>query len=176
MKLFIHVFLGFLIFKNCDAKEYAGFNLCEKITAQQIDIIANNYDVGIIENKNPNIQEIKILNYPIAKGSYSVNVYIYKNVLHRIIIDALKDPSNPKLVTIIEDKYKTKYEASNSAGVSRIYDTFSIDKNIQLQRSVGFGFEDDIQYSCPGIEKIMRNELELERKNEAIKQSGGSKL
>lgn len=158
------------------SKEYVGFQLCDKVNNKNLESIVKNYETININNKNPNIDQRKILNYPIAKGLYTIQIYIYRGFLHRIEIDALNDLSEPKLANIIDEKYKTKYELSSSAGYVKSYDTSSTDKSIDINRSVGFGFKDDITYSCPKIEKKMRSEIESERNSESLKNSGGSKL
>ena len=176
MKHLINFFLSFLFIQNCESKEYFGFDLCEKITNKKIELILKSYDGKIFESDVPKVQKIGLKNYPIAKGFYNIEIYTYKEVLHRITIDVFNDPSTPKLANLINDKYKTKYEVSSSAGYAKLFDTSNSDKNIDLRRTVGFGFSDEIEYPCSKIETKMRKELEIERKIEADKQAGSSKI
>jgi hypothetical protein len=199
MKNLFTIAVALLCANSANAKEYLGFNLCGKMTAAQIQIVAGDkplslrdFDVPLLEGqtKTPDIKVFEISNYPVGKDFLDLEVKTFKDLVYEIEIDTEKAQGYPHPDVIIENKYgksiaKRKSLYRIQTVFSNIFNTTAFDPNLELTKNyrewlyIGGKFDDSkdyISYLCKPVSKNLKqliNAVEIKKQKDAMKEAQG---
>lgn len=187
MKHLITLILVLLYVTPLNAKEYLGFNLCEKMTETQIAKVAKK----TLTKNNGQLSEIKIFSiadYPVGKELLlDIQVKTFKDLVFEIEISPYRSAheSSPGIEEIIANKYGHLSDRETDDGFKRLvtftYNTLKTDSNLELtlnfqtdRDAAGkfIGHKKWISYLCtPVFSNVNKSIKSLE--NKAIKEAEG---
>lgn len=185
---------------SAEAKEYLGFNLCERMTRNEISAVAEKAATQFTEEDDnlPGARIFEFPSYPIIDGQYeAVRVKTYQDHVYSIEIVKRHGESDlsglsglSDLSDLLDQKYGVISKRRETRGSiddiifvystakhdSKLALTFTISENAAAARAGLISVSMQVTYACKGLSGKVRDAMKANEKRKALDKIGTSKI